>query len=78
LDDCKPDIGFFKVFLATFNANVSSLAQASPFDTESDNERYGRRVKLGSFDWWATKMATVKQSVKGSSGAFDVKSKIGA
>ncbi|KIM78728.1 hypothetical protein PILCRDRAFT_583059 [Piloderma croceum F 1598] len=78
LEDGKPDIGFFKVFLATFNANVSSLAQASPFDTESDKERHGRRVKLAPVDWWATKMATVKQSVKGSSSAFDVKSKIGA
>jgi len=62
LEDGHPDVGFFKVFLATFNTNVSSFAQASPFD-ESDKDRAVRMVKLTPIAWWATKKATILQSV---------------
>jgi hypothetical protein len=63
IEDDRPDIGFFKVFLANFNTNVSFLVQRSPFD-ESDSDRKGRTVQLTPVDWWATKKATILQSIK--------------
>jgi hypothetical protein len=63
IEDDHPDIGFFKVFLANFNSIVSSFAQGSPFD-ESDSDRKGRIVELAPVHWWATKKATIIQSVK--------------
>jgi hypothetical protein len=63
VEDGRPDIGFFKVFLANLNTSASSLAQGSPFN-ESDGDRLVKPLDVPSVNWWATKKATVLQSVK--------------
>lgn len=73
LEDGHPDVGFFKVFLATFNANISSLAQPSPFDKL--DPRHGRKMKVTPADWWGTQVSTIVQRVKADEG-IDTKNKI--
>jgi len=50
-------VGFFKVFLTTFNADYAFLAQESPFDRGV----LIRTFDDGPVDWWTTRRATIVQ-----------------
>ena len=50
IEDGRPDIGFFKVFLANFNTSASSLAQGSPFN-KSDGDRLVKPLDVPSVNW---------------------------
>jgi len=52
-------LGFFKVFLTTFNADYTSLAQELPFDFRDG--RVGAFWTDVSVEWWTTRRATIVQ-----------------